>query len=410
MKKPSWTTTQGAAILKVVCVMAIASSINGSFLGSAMPAIRETFGLNYLMGGQLVTLNSVVSLFTAFLTGYLIEKLGPKAVAIAGILISAVGLAMVGLAPTANVLMIGRAVGGLGGSAIYVASTFMMDRVSTDGRRAQTMYHNSFGVGSMVSPIIVVLALHFSPMTWRTVPLLVAVLQLAIIPFYLKLDIPKESTTQKAAPTGAVPRRSPFRSAQLYLLLLLLMVYMAVETAITTWMVTYLQDTGLLNEWVSQYFMLIFWGVVVVGRTLSLVAGKRFSTEQILAVCCGGLMVFLALFLISHNPLVMVLFLVLMSLFLAPVYPLAVANIGESVGITGRVSSTISIAGGLATTLMPMIVGGVADSVGITEGMWLGVAMAVVTAVVAVVNLVYARKSAARVAPPPCAPGQSAVE
>lgn len=400
MRKASWTSTQGAAILKVVCVMSIATAINGSFLGSAMPAIRETFGLNYLMGGQLVTLNSVVSLFTAFLTGYLIEKLGPKVVAITGILISAVGLAMVALAPTANYLMIGRAVGGLGGSALYVSSTFMMDRVSTDGRRAQTMYHNSFGVGSMVSPIIVVLALHFSPITWRTVPLLVAVLQIAIIPFYLKLQIPKESTTQKTTPVE--DSRRPFRTAQLYLLLLLLFVYMAVETAITTWMVTYLQDTGLLNEWVSQYFMLIFWGVVVVGRTLSLVLGKRFSTEQILAVCTVGELVFFALFLISRQPLVMVLFLVLMSLFLAPIYPLAVANIGESVGITGKVSSTISIAGGLATTLMPMIVGGVADSVGITQGMWLGVIMAVATALVGGMNLLYARKKAKDQPETPC--------
>ena len=70
----------------------------------------------------------------------------------------------------------------------------------------------------------------------------------------------------------------------------------------------------------------------------------------------------------------------------------------------------IASGGGLSAVAGAMIVGGVADSVGITEGMWLGVVMAVATALVAVVNLVYARKKAAHAAPPPCTPGQSAVE
>jgi len=378
---------KGNYAIWLVCAVCFISSINSQYLGSAMTAIRETFGLDYTSGGTIVSVTSVVSMATPFVTGMLLDRLGPKPMFMAGAAICIAGMIMAAAAPTMGMLVLGRAIGGFGGNAVYVTNTNVMGRVADDPRKGYTMMHSSFGVGGVMTPIIVLAALTWSPIGWRTMPIISTVGLAILMLFYLKMNIPPAPPIK--AEDGSVVS-SPFKNIRLYILTGLIMFYMAVESTITSWMVSYLQGSGIVAPWVSQYFMTIYWGLMIVGRMIGLRLVKRMTTEMMLLITSAGMLIFYGLFVMSESSLMLAISVVLLGLFMAPIYPMCTANVRESVGMTGKVSSVMSVGESTICALTPPLVGLIGDMASLRTGMSFVVVMAVITLTLAVWNHVRA--------------------
>lgn len=176
-------------------------------VATAMPvAARELDGLGlYAWGfsGFLVT-----SLYGMVLAGEVGDRRGPRLPFLGGMGAFAAGLLLAGAAPSMLVLVLGRAVQGLGGGLVIVAVYLMVARAYPEGLRPRVFAAMS---GAWVVPSIVgpaVAGWTAEALTWRLVFLAVAPLVLlvtaVVLPGLRRLDGPSPD---------AVPRRRRKRLA-----------------------------------------------------------------------------------------------------------------------------------------------------------------------------------------------------
>ncbi len=374
----------------VICLACIVSAFNGHYLGSAMTAIRETFGIDYASGGLVVGITSVVSMLTAFITGYFLDKVGPKPLILIGLGVSIVGMLIAAFSPTMAVLVVGRAIGGFGGNAVYVSNTNLMGRLPGDSRKGYTAMHNCFGIGGILTPMVVLLVLSYSPIGWRTMPVITTVGYALLILLYARMTVPPQAPP--VAEDGTVTD-TPFKNIRLYILAGTNMAYMAVEITITSWMVSYLQASGLVPAFFSQYFLTIYWALIFVGRIIGLRMTKHMSTERLLIISSAGMLVFYVLFLLSDGSLLLAVSTIMLGLFMAPIYPMTVANVREAVGMTGKVGSVLSITESMICAVTPVFVGFIGDLTSLRQGMSWIIAAGVVTLILTLFNGYRAQRS-----------------
>ena len=126
--------------LYVLCLGDLMIVLDSSIVNVALPSIQEDLGFSQSALAWVV--NAYLLTFGGFLllSGRLGDLLGNKRVFAGGVVSFTVASVLCGLAPTAELLVIGRAVQGLGGAAVSaVALSLIMALFSEPGERAKAM-------------------------------------------------------------------------------------------------------------------------------------------------------------------------------------------------------------------------------------------------------------------------------
>src|SRR4051794_38910819 len=126
--------------LYVLCLGDLMIVLDQSIVNVALPSIRADLGFSQASLAWVV--NAYLLTFGGFLllSGRLGDLLGNRKVFLGGVVAFTVASAVCGLAPTAELLVVGRAVQGLGGAAVSaVALALIMGLFSDPGERAKAM-------------------------------------------------------------------------------------------------------------------------------------------------------------------------------------------------------------------------------------------------------------------------------
>lgn len=366
-------TGLGLALLAFVAYVSL--GLPDGLLGVAWPSIRGNFGLAQGSLGTLFITTTVGYLASSFFGGRLMAcfRLGT----ILALSTFFAGAALVGYAvsPRWWTLVVLGVFAGLGGGGIDVALNIYV--ATHHGERMMQWLHASYGVGAMIGPVIMTLAIG-SLGTWRWGYAIVGGLQLTLAATFVataSLWDSKTGPARGAEPGDGqpdamgeprylnVPTLETLREGRVWLSMFLFFLYMGIEVSLGTWAYTLLTEARGVAPRFAGFFMASYWGIFTVGRILAGLAARRVGHR---ALVLGSVMAALLGFVLLTLDVAGSLDLFACAFVGVALAPILAALLSGTVGRVGprHVSNTIGMqmaASGLGTAAIPAFTGIVAE-------------------------------------------------
>jgi MFS family permease len=161
--------------LRVALLLATVVSVNAAYtvLIPFVPELQQRIGASPWLIGLAFTLFAAGKLLAQPIGGLLVDRRGPRAVAVLALLVVAVGTATTALADNGGVLLLGRVAWGLGEGvltpALYAGMTYLCERDQLSSVRVMGLFGTAAVAGFLVGPLVTGLA---SGLGFRTLFLL----------------------------------------------------------------------------------------------------------------------------------------------------------------------------------------------------------------------------------------------
>ncbi len=151
-------------ILVVLFVGVLMGALDIAIVGPALPALKATFGISERGLSWILSIYVLFSLVGTPLMAKMSDRVGRRTVYIVDVSLFALGSLIVALSPTFAVLLIGRAIQGLGAGGIFpVASAVIADTFPPERRgRALGLIGAVFGLAFIIGPVLGGLLLRIS--------------------------------------------------------------------------------------------------------------------------------------------------------------------------------------------------------------------------------------------------------
>lgn len=265
----------GTFIILVNFLIYIGLGLPDAIMGSAWPAVRQTYHVNVDYVGYL----TMISLAFSFISTLLYPRLA-KAMTMASIMLMSMGFVMIGILlllwGEATILLILASVAlGLGQGAIDIAVNDYAAQHFTSG--LMSILHGMYGVGVTLSSLILAISLLF-PTGWRIGVLIIGVLQLLIMLFVYQTRqefAEKDNGSDTATETGGKLRGADW-------LLPIFYFFYSVELVVGKYLSSYAVDRLKLSDSLAANATTLFWAGLMVGRFLTGLTTKWFSNKQLI--------------------------------------------------------------------------------------------------------------------------------
>ena len=214
--------------------------------------------------------------------------------------------------------------------------------------------HFFFGVGTLLSPLLIAQALRFrSSITWA----------LWLIAFFIV--IPAVFILRQPSPPELVHDAEEIQenSQKLSLAVVFFLVgmffgFVGAEVTFGGWIYTYSFNLGLTTAQTAAYLSAVYWGAFTTARLLGIVLARWISVRIMMWIDLIGCLVSIAAMLIWSQSAVMIwLATFAFGFFIATTFPVGM-NLAERLGvISAKVTSWFFISASLTSMLSPWIVG-----------------------------------------------------
>jgi MFS family permease len=140
----------------VLSIISFFVSIGFGIIGPAIPLLAKQFGVGAFMAGLAISAFAAFRLLSALGCGALVWRLGERTVLAAGLIVQATTSILAGLAPTFELLVTFRAIGGIGSAAFSISSMMLLLRLAPEDKRGRAMsiYQGGGIMGSIAGPAI----------------------------------------------------------------------------------------------------------------------------------------------------------------------------------------------------------------------------------------------------------------
>ena len=348
--------------------------------GLTMPLLivylGEIRGLGLTIGGLVVAYMAVVSLVVFPLVGWASDRQGPKPVLMAGLVVEAVGVALLGaVASVPSAFLVGTIVA-LGSAMAWPAQSALLGRVTTQENRQRVfgiqfmLLNLGLGVGGIVSALVVS---ETDPQTFVWLYLADATAYLAY--FAVLLTLPGVGVGRVAEGPleeggGSDPRRAGMREVLadrilrrvlLLAVVLLMSGYGALEVGVPIFITVI---NGFAVSWVGVSFAVNTF--TIVAAQLLVLRFIRGRSRSLLILAVAGVWatswILMVSSLLAQPTLALVLVLIASGIFAlgetlwAPVAPSLVNDLAPE-HLRGRYNSSMSLVWSLSSIIGPGIAG-----------------------------------------------------
>ena len=354
-------------LLAVIYLVFISLGLPDSLLGSGWPKMQVVFGVPSSYAGYISMTICFMTIISALLSPGMINRFHTKWIVISSIVLTILGLAGFSISHRYEMLFIFAIPYGLGAGAIdasvnhYVANNY--------SGSVMNFLHCFYGVGAMISPYIMSLALKYAK--WNEGYLWTAFVQtaiLAIVIISLPLWKGNESEAEEDRQESAGIRES-IKVPGVLLTLIAFFAYCSGEATCFLWTPSYFAGTksGLSDERIAAFGALIFGGLML-GRLISGFISNIFGDKKLIRL--GIILEFIGIFMLfipTQNYLVAAIGFVIIGTGMGPVYPaiqhMAPTNFGKrySAAVIG-LQMAFAYTG---STFMPMVFGVLQQHIGI---------------------------------------------
>lgn len=354
-------TAEKKKSIALPCTAMLMGGFCATSSGIVMNLLQQRYGFSYDFGGLLVAMLSVGHLTTSFLSGVLPAYTGRRASALflsTGLFL---GFLLLVVFSQSWLLILGFLLIGFGkGSTVNNCNVLAGER-SANRTRGMNLLHACYAVGSLLCPIYIGF---LGKSQWWGLPLAgLALCGIVAWCCFVSAGLPgKPKIREKAGSDWSFLRAKSF-----WVLTALLVCQNASEIAVTGWVVTYFQNTGILSAQASSLTVTVVWGAILLARLYFVFIRPLKDPPKGLVVMGIGCVVGYALLLGAKSSLGALAALALFGLFLAGVNPTAISCAGKGLSNAGM-GVMLPIAG-IGAIAMPYIVGAVAEGFGIHTGM-----------------------------------------
>ena len=316
-------------------------------LNIAWEYMQTTFGVRLDYIGILLTVATAGRLFTSFISGRVIARVGLGTFLTVGS--TAIGLGLLGyaLSPYWETLLLAAVIASMGSGMLdaglntFVSANYSVSRLN--------WLHAAFGVGLTIGPQLVTLLVIRMGAAWQYAYLIVVIPHTALAITFLitrRWWTFTTSTSEEGQSSGASIAET-LRMPVVLISLLLFFIYGGVEIGagqLTSPLFTRSRgiDVETASTWISFY-----WLALTIGRIFIGTVADRLGNTLLLRICMFGMVVGTIMLAIKGSPVLNFAGLALIGFAIAPMFPVLIAETPRRVGLR-HVANTIGFQIGFA--------------------------------------------------------------
>lgn len=351
------------------CYLAFALSGMGSLLiSSLLPTLRETYTLSYAFSGLLLSAQPIGNLLSIFLAGVLPSYIGRRRTVLLLTCWMPLAYALFSFTASPSLLLLSCFFTGLarGGAANF--SNTVVSTLADTPSSALNLLHGFFALGALLAPFLLLAANYFLPAGGFRIATL-GMMLFAMIQFSFFIHA---SSFQIQEPSHFGLRNAShafFYSSRFWRAGAILFFYISAEYAITSWLITYMKDSDMMNEFFSQMIGSILWLCILCGRIINARFSYHLSQNLLLIINGLGFLCFFWFLLRSTQSFLIVLNVVGLGLFMAGIYPITFALVNPDLRGNDLAASILTLSGSIGGILAPALIGHISEQYGISGGM-----------------------------------------
>ena len=344
----------------------------GLLIPSLIRSVQASFGQDDAGMGVVYLVYALAYASGSFAGGPLTERFGRRLTLGGAVVVTGIGAAGLGLAPTWPVFALAALTMGAGTGCLDGGSNgLVLDAYREARGRALSLLHVSFGVGALSAPLVVG-QLVDGGTPWQAVAIGTGgVISLLAVAYAL---VPMPSGRRRAlnrdAP-GPEPDREAGRSlvaGPLLVLGLAIAAYVAAEIGVSNWIVRFLEAAPLATATLA---LSLYWAGLTVGRLVSAVIADRFDHRRFAIVCAAAIAVFIAAAVMAPSIPLSIAAFAAAGVASGPVFPMIIAIGGDrypdrSATVGGSLAG-MSVVG---STIYPPAMGFMSVTVGLPVAMF----------------------------------------
>ncbi len=387
---------QDAALLLIVYFAFFTSGMMSTLLGAVLPAMTEEYGLNYVLGGMMLSAHQIGNLAAVLIAGFLPYIIGRKKSTVGLCTGIVIGLVLTTLTGNPVLLLIAFGATGVGRGTMSNISNVIVSETTGNKTAGLNLLHACFAVGALIAPVVTIAASAVLPHGWKFAVYVVAAFEVAALICLAgsklsntpPLRHPARTSARPAADIqtsadtrahGSADTRAPesgrtadtvpfFKSYRYWLNTMLLFFYLCGESAIVGWLVTYFKDSGLMGQAFAQSTSTFLWIMIMAGRLFCASISGKTNRNVLILILAAAQTVFFILMISTRNMALIITGLLGTGLSMSGIYPTTMSTMPQQ-----YLSSTVATGTCIATAtigaiLMPIIVGAVAETAGIAGG------------------------------------------
>lgn len=373
----------------IVALMAVFTlAICFIILGSISSELMSALGINEAKLGTLVMVAFLTMCIVQLFIGPGVDKFGYKPIAIFGFITTGVSLLLLALASSFTGAIIACIVLGFGAMALNTVGNTLIPVVLFEGKdpaRASNFGNGFFGMGYVLTPLLIVLIIKTMGLSYKVALIVLAVLCAIFLVFAFTATFPKVQVGFSFAKASKVALKPAVLVAALALFC-----YMALEISMGTWIKSLMEGLfgakGSVDPVTKAGLVLSLFGVALMtGRfivsgvkNLTAMGSKLITFSSVLAIVAILLMV------IAKSPVVGIIAVLLAGLAFAPIFPtiVGVTFAKFDPALYGSIFGVMFSIGLLGGTLVPKFIGNLSVGSTVQQSLIVPAIMAVILLVI----------------------------
>jgi len=340
------------------------SGMMNTLIGTILPFMKAEYNMSYVLSGAVISAHQVGNFFALLISGFLPYLIGRKKSTITLSLGFVIGFLLMTLTGNPLFLLFAFLLTGIGRGTMSNITNVVMSDIAENKTASLNLLHASFAVGAFLAPFLAILTTTVFGVHWRISLWTVVVLEILVMFFFGRSTLSGKSIEkQKDVATGF------YKSRSYWLNTAILFFYLCNEASIMGWLVTYFTDSGILSPSLAQTTSSALWIFILIGRLLCAFLSTRLNKNFLLVILGFFQIVFFFLMVSSRNYGLIYMSIFGFGLAMSGTYPTVLATMNPKYN-----ASTIAVGTTIATATvgaisMPIIVGAVAQKIGIAGGL-----------------------------------------
>ena len=359
-----------------------------STFGPVMPFLRNELNLSYTIGGLLPAAVASGLILSGIAGGWLARTWGRKIVFWSGSICLALSAILLGLSHQfAGLFAAALGIGFSSSLTQVMIQALLSDQHGEQRSIALTEANVAASLSTTLTPLVIG-GLIGAGISWRAIALL-AILFLGIIAsVFHRQTIPNSN----AAPAQA-NRPDQYLSSTFWLYWIVLFLFVAAEMSIAVWGTEFFVGAAGFERASAALAFGVFPAAMFIGRAIGSRLTRYWSTVPLLILALGITFIGFPIFWLSRSPALNILGLFITGLGIANHYPLTLSlAVGAAEGRSNEASARASLAVGAALLIMPLLLGQLADHLGIQNAYGIVMVLLMVASAVVIGNYVQARR------------------